>query len=362
MTEAAYRELLAVMQKRGGSYAGLDIPEFFNMVEELFTPQQAEMNNALPQKPATAARIAELVAKSEAETEEILESMADSGLCSAHRRDGTVYYGGAIFMPGILEWQFLPGKTTERDKKKARLIDAYKKAHDAIRPLSEATPTFAGTRVITVDRTIDEDSTVHTYDQVKTYIEKNDLIGVAACYCRHKAVLLEEDTHGMPIQVCMSFGPGVDFMVERLGGRKLTKEEAIKLLDETEAAGLVHMTTNVTDNINFMCNCDRWHCVHVTGLLEQSKPGKFFNSGFEPRFDPAACVACETCIDRCPSAALAMADDDLPVLDLDRCFGCAVCATGCPSEAITMVNKPDFPEPPRDHRALGEAFRAGRSS
>lgn len=360
MTETVYKELLTIMQKRGGSYAGMDIPEFFAMAEELFTPEQAAMNNAMPRKPATAKEIAELVGKNETETETILEGMADSGLCSANRRDDTVYYGGAIFMPGILEWQFLPGGTTERDKKKARLIDAYKKAHDAIRPRSEQKTTFAGTRVITVDRTIEEGNTVHTYDQVKTYIDKNDLIATAACYCRHKAVLLDEDIHEMPVQVCMSFGPGVDFMVERLGGRKLTKEEAMKVLDETEEAGLIHMTNNVTDNINFMCNCDRWHCVHVTGLLEQSKPGEFFNSGFEPLFDPETCVACETCIDRCPATALEMGDDDLPKIDLDRCFGCAVCATGCPSDAIAMVNKPEFPEPPKDQKALGEAFRASR--
>ena len=53
-----------------------------------------------------------------------------------------------------------------------------------------------------------------------------------------------------------------------------------------------------------------------------------------------------------------MGDDDVPVVDLDRCFGCAVCATGCPDEAIKMVNKPGYPEIPRDAKALREAARA----
>ena len=56
--------------------------------------------------------------------------------------------------------------------------------------------------------------------------------------------------------------------------------------------------------------------------------------------------------------ALSMGDEDVPVVNLDRCFGCAVCATGCPDEAIKMVNKPGYPEIPRDAKALKEAARA----
>lgn len=51
-----------------------------------------------------------------------------------------------------------------------------------------------------------------------------------------------------------------------------------------------------------------------------------------------------------------MGDDDVPVVDLDRCFGCAVCATGCPDDAIQMVNKPGYPEIPKDAKALREAM------
>ena len=96
----------------------------------------------------------------------------------------------------------------------------------------------------------------------------------------------------------------------------------------------------------------------VKSALAESKPGLFFNSGFEPRFDAERCVACETCIGRCPPEALAMGENNVPVVDLDLCFGCAVCATGCPEEAIAMVNKPDFQIPPRDGKELKAAIKA----
>jgi Pyruvate/2-oxoacid:ferredoxin oxidoreductase delta subunit len=130
------------------------------------------------------------------------------------------------------------------------------------------------------------------------------------------------------------------------------------LLDKTEEAGLVHMSRNTTENIDFICNCDRWHCEVIKGVLKQSKPALFFNSGFQPRFDPDLCTACEICIERCPPAALRMGDNEIPAVDLERCFGCAVCASGCPSEAIVMQTKSDFPAPPRDPKELIASLKA----
>ncbi len=252
MSQEVYKELLQVMQKRGGGYAGMDIPEFFEMVEELFTPEQAEVNNILPAKPSTSDEIADIMGRNEIETEKILESMADGGLCLDHEKDGSLYYRPQPFIPGILENLFMGGGTTERDKKNARLIDSYKKAYDAARPPEPRNITFPGTRPITVDRTIEAGNTVHTYDQVQTYIDQNDSIAVGACYCRHEALLLGRDIHGMPNSVCMSFGRGAEFTSKRLGARKLTKEEAREIIDQTEEAGLIHMARNTTADIPFL--------------------------------------------------------------------------------------------------------------
>ena len=359
MAEQVYRELLAVMLKRGGGYAGMDIPEFYEMVEEMFTPEEAEVNNAMPRNPTTAKEMAGITGNSEEGVGEVLESMANKGLCLAFNMGGAILYQGTRFMPGILEFQFMSGGSTERDKKIARLIHAYEKAYDAKAGTVEAT--FPGMRVITVDRTVESESTVHTHDQVQTYIDKYDPIAVSTCYCRHAALLRDEDIHGMPTDVCMQFGPAAQYGIDRLGARKLDKQEAREVLARAEEAGLIHMSQNTTDDIGFICNCDRWHCVAVKSALAQPKPGPFFNSGFEPRFDPDLCVACETCIDRCPPEALRMGEGDVPEVDLDRCFGCAVCATGCPEDAIAMVNTPGFPDPPKDGNALRQAFKESRS-
>ncbi len=133
----------------------------------------------------------------------------------------------------------------------------------------------------------------------------------------------------------------------------LTHNEAFEMLKECREAGLVHMTHNTTDQDGYLGTCDKYHCYAIKMILQQPAPSAVFNSGFEPRFNPDSCIACETCLDRCPAVALKMSDQDVPKVDLNLCFGCAVCATGCADETITMVSKAEgYEPPPKDNNEL----------
>jgi Pyruvate/2-oxoacid:ferredoxin oxidoreductase delta subunit len=356
MIQNVYKELLEVMRKRGGPYAGMDIPEFYALVEVLFTPEEAEMNNVLVRKPAAAEDIAGRINRDKNEVAAILERMADKGLCLVFQGADAPLYQGIPFMPGIFEYQFISGGETERNKRVAELIHAYEKAYVSAKGVEKIS--YPTTRVIPVARTIKAGNVIHTYHQVMTYIEKYDSIGVGTCYCRQAARLRGEDIHGMPLEVCMWFGEHAEHLIQRLGGRRITKQEAKDILDSCEEAGLLHMSRNTTEDINFLCNCDRWHCQVVTNVLKQPKPSLAFNSGFQPVFDSDLCVSCETCIERCPPEALAMDENNAQVLNTDLCFGCGMCATGCPEGAISMEAKPGFPAPPKTVKELAAAFRS----
>jgi len=358
MAAQVYRDMLDVMIKRGGPYSGADVPEFYSLMQELFTPEEAQVNNVLPRQPLTAADVSRQMGRDEGEIEELLEGMADKGLCCTFVQGGERLYQGAPFMPGIFEYLFLPGRVTERDRKIANLIHAYKEACLAAK--GSPKEGFPLTRVITVDRKIRAGNRIHTYDQVAAYIDQYDTIGVGACFCRHAARLRGEEIHGMPLDVCMWFGLKAEFAVERLGSRRVGKQEAMEVLKRCEKAGLLHMSRNTTEEIDFLCNCDRWHCEVVTQVLQHPKPGLLFNSGFTPQVDPGRCTGCGVCIDRCPPGALKMNASDHPAVDLDRCFGCGVCASGCPEEAIEMEARPGRPEPPRTVKDLVAAIKSAR--
>ncbi len=352
MSDQVYKDMVNVMSARGLVFGGMDIPEFYKVAKALFTVEEAIINNAMPANAFTAADLADKMGRDEAEMASDLKSMAEKGLCLSYQKDGTRLFRAAPFVPGIFEFVLFRGTTTEQDKKLAKVIHDYKAAWEAKSPIVIPYP-FQ--RVITVNEKVESGNKVHTYDQVKTYIDENDTIAVGTCYCRQGARLRGEDTHGMPMEVCMFLGRNAEYGIESLGARSVTKEEALKILDECEEAGLVHMTSNTTDGIGYLCNCDRWHCFAVKIALKQSNPSKIFNSGFDPVWDTDICTSCGTCLERCPAEALVMSDEDLPLMDSNKCFGCAVCATGCPVEAIKMVNKAGSGAPPKDEKALMEA-------
>ncbi len=355
MPSKVYRDLLEVLKGRGGPYAGHDIPEFFTLVETVFQPQEAEINNVLTRKPASVDEITAKTNRKKQEVMAILEGMAGKGLCGITKSGGKVLYRGLPFMPGIFEFLFIGSGESERERTIAHLIQAYKKAHDATLGVEKIG--FPLTRVITVSQKIKFGNKIHTYDQVMTYIDKYDAIGIGACYCRQAAKLRNEDLHGMPVGVCMWFGELAENITERLGGRRVNKEEAREIITSCEGAGLIHMSRNTSEEIDFMCNCDRWHCEVVGNVLKQPKPGLVFNSGFVPGFDRDLCTACGLCVERCPPEALTMEAANQFAVNLDRCFGCGVCATGCPEGAIAMETKGDFPPPPKTTRDLVQAMK-----
>ena len=51
--------------------------------------------------------------------------------------------------------------------------------------------------------------------------------------------------------------------------------------------------------------------------------------------DAEKCTGCESCVDECPSEAIAM-KDEIAVVDEEACADCGVCVDVCPAEAITM--------------------------
>jgi Pyruvate/2-oxoacid:ferredoxin oxidoreductase delta subunit len=334
----------------------MDIPEFYEMASVLFSPEEASVAAAMPKGFSTAEQLAQALDRNEEEVESLLQTMAAKGLCASGDAGGTEVYVLPPFVPGIFEYQFLRGTRTEHDVKLAKLIHNYKEAVDAINGMPEIS--FPPTRVIAVDERIEAGNKIHTYDQMSTYVENSDPISVATCYCRHEAALLDEkDSCGKPNEVCMQFGVGARFIIDKGLGREISKNEAMEILKKSEEEGLVHCSTN-HQNIDFVCNCCADHCIILVTALAQPKPGLALNSGFEPKIAKEECITCDVCIENCPATALAMSEDDLLLLDLDRCFGCGVCATSCPTEAITLVEKAGYPEPPVNQKALRDALRS----
>ncbi|HEY42046.1 MAG TPA: 4Fe-4S binding protein [Dehalococcoidia bacterium] len=357
MDDEVYRQLRETMARRGRV---TDIPEFYEMARTLFTPEQAEIQNAMPAGRFTPGEIAKETGKSEAGVTAILEAMADKGLCMSFVRDGTRYYAAAPLMPGIFEYQFMRGTKTDRDYEIARAINAYRKAAARAAAIPPRV-IYPGTRVIPVGKTINAEAAVQTFDQVLAYVESSEPIAVTTCYCRHEALLVDEnDVCGMPMEVCMQFRTTAEYLIERGIGRRVSKEEAMDIFRRAEEAGLVHVAIN-TQRIDFICNCCPCHCAMFQDVLVQPKPAEAMLHSYIPSFDAGLCTVCGTCVDRCPTDALTLRDGNVPDWNEDRCIGCGVCVSGCQEEAITLVERVGDFTPPLNRMALGETMMKKRA-
>ena len=360
MTEAIYEKLADALSIRGGGIPAVKCKAFFALLEELFTPKEAELAIKMPLSPIPAGTFAkEIVGGDPKEVKSLLETMADKGIVFTVDRDGQRFYVLMPLVPGIFEMQFMGGEVSERTKRLARLFDDYfalardvETRHPAV---SEGRTIVPFARVITVETDIPTNVTIHPYDKVSEYIAKSDYIAIGTCYCRHHGELVGNPC-SKPKDVCMAFGPQAKYVAERGFAKLVSREEALKVLDRSEEAGLVHCSSNTGKYISFICNCCGCHC----GIIQSMKRGVIpmgAVSSFLVMVNEDECSGCGTCIDRCQMDALSL-DGAMLVRKAECCIGCGLCISVCPTEALKLELRKGAAVPPHDQRELNAAMMA----
>ena len=355
MADHKYENLRMAIQMRGGSMPAIKCPEFFALVDYLFSPEEAELAVALPITPASADEIADKAGKDPGAVKAQLEGMADKGLVYTVDKDNTRYYSLLPLLPGVFEMQFLSGDASERAVRLAHLFEDYFQGLDKYSSgLELKSVPFPMARVISVEKEIPASFEIHPYDRVSEYIDKAEYIAVGTCYCRHHGELLGRPCT-KPKEVCMGFGPDARYIADRKFGRLISKEEARAILRLTEEAGLVHCSSNMSKYIQFVCNCCTCHCGILQSMKKSNMKGAAAVSGFIMSFDAESCIACGDCVERCPMEALTMKDDRLIFSD-HLCIGCGLCSSVCPTGSLRLAPRNNAPVPPRDWRQLNTSL------
>lgn len=355
MPDHKYENLRVAIQMWGGSMPALKCPEFFSLVDYLFSPEEAELAVAMPITPASAEEIGNKAGKGPDTVKVQLERMADKGLVYTFDKNNVRYYSLLPLLPGVFEMQFLSGDVSERAVKLAHLFDDYFQALEkrSSSPELKSVP-FPLARVITVEQEIPATFEIHTYDKVSEYIDNAEYIAVGTCYCRHHGELLGRPCT-KPKDVCMGFGPDARYIADRKFGRLVTKEEARAILRRTEEAGLVHCSSNMSKYIQFVCNCCKCHCGILQSMKKYNMKGAAAVSGFITSLDTESCITCGDCVERCPMEALTINDDRL-LFNNNLCIGCGLCSSACPTGSLKLVSRSNAPVPPRDWRQLNTSL------
>jgi len=340
--DPAYERLIGALNARGTSLPAINCPEYFALVEEIFTPQEAEIACAMPLGFSGLQNIAEnLEAADLAGLDRKLETMADKGLIVVKDEDGNKLYQFLPLIPGVIEFQLMKGIVDERSKKIAQLVRSYSKAVKnaylaAERPRLEKS---APARTIVVDKKISRLAVILPYQETKKIILDADYISAGTCTCRHEGALMGKPC-SKPGDNCMLFGQTARFAIERGFARSLNKDEAIKMLDAAEEAGLVHQYSYAAGHdYSLLCNCCICHCSIVRGAGKSPVPSQAVTAEYLVKVDNESCTACEACIERCQMQALKMVDGRL-MRDEKHCIGCGLCMYVCPGDALSMAVRP----------------------
>jgi len=302
----------------------------------------------------------ELAEKTNMSEEEIEEKLRRSARNGTIRRSGEDYRLLPI-SPGIFEMYFIRRKDSQENLHKVAEIYRYifknrlnhpedlendDNIRRGFRPLL---PYDAEEKLIKIDEYLDVETQVLPYEVVRDMIDKNESFAVVPCQCRLIGEYTGEPCKHAPAEMgCFLTGEAAERQIA-YGAKRLTKEQAIEFIRETEKAGLVHNTVADTskETSRWICNCCSCHC----GVLLPAKLYHYkgvFQTNFTPEFDMSLCTKCEICMEKCPNEAIYhvwpiksdSSDEKMKVRE-EMCIGCGTCAANCPNNAIKMVKVRD---------------------
>ena len=357
MEDKIYNRLADALGSRGGGFPAIKTPVFRELVEAIFTEKEAVMAALMPVSPFTADEMVEKTGQTPEAVSECLETMAKKGILYSALMGKKRIYHLLPMIPGILENQVMSGEVSDYTKKISKLTWDYLDELLELEKVGDGRlPKVPFARVISVDEKVPGESVVQTYDKLLPYLEKTEDFALAACHCRHVSELLGNPC-SKPKDVCIAMGPGAKYLAEYGIAKRITRQEALDALKRAEDAGLVHMTSNTGNQINFICNCCSCHCDILKSFKRSPEYSRGAKSSFIAEVQADSCVGCGDCLSRCPVEAISMLDDTAGV-DKKSCIGCGLCVSTCPTGAIVLQTRESACVPYADAVALNKAIVA----
>ncbi|HPC04406.1 MAG TPA: 4Fe-4S binding protein [Syntrophales bacterium] len=298
------------------------------ILKKLFTEEEAETACRMNLMPETAEQAAERLGRDAGELADLLYRMSKKGLLMRTRSGDRVFYMSAMFLVGIFEYQV--------DRLDAELVELFRRYTDeamAREMLRYETPQL---RVVPVGESLDPSMEIAPYDEARKILASQKTIALAECICRKMSAVRGTPCHA-PIESCFAFGAMGEYYIENGIGRRITLEEALRVLERNEKAGLVPSPANA-QRVGGMCSCCSCCCEILKALKKDAAPGGKVKSNFYAELDGDLCTGCGACLDRCQMDAISMAGETAAV-NRERCLGCGLCVVECPVGAIVLKEK-----------------------
>lgn len=311
---AEQRELILQLgQKitdRIGHKVTVEDPEYWGLAC-VVTDEMAEVALKMKvRKPMTFDQLLAATGKEEQALQELLDEMSRVGILEYNweNPERKKQYVLPMFVPGSAEFTNMNKEQLEAHPELGRFFERMSRL-----PLEKVTPMVPqggagiGMHVIPVEKAIEMENESVDIEHISHWLRKYDgKYAASPCSCRMSRKTYDEGCADDPQDWCIAVGDMADYVVEtNKGGRYVTYEEVLDILQRAEDNGFVHQITNIDgrNKIFAICNCN----VNVCYALRTSQ---LFNtpnmsrSAYVARVTAEDCVACGRCVEYCPAGAV----------------------------------------------------------
>jgi Pyruvate/2-oxoacid:ferredoxin oxidoreductase delta subunit len=272
-----------------------------------------------------------------------------------------VYHLMSVF-PGWFEIFLMRGaKTPDREEFARRLVEYFNAAveippeiineilKDVAPHRSLAVINPSESKQITVNKAVapevNEICSAHSILSIYEGLDEDEVITLSHCFCReHRKVDKDPCRLNLPEESCMAVGSAAEHLIDRGIARRITKDEAIKLIKEFQDKGAVHQVGrliplkdfNSKYDVDILCNCC-WDCCAAFGNYNRGLIPFMLKAYYIANIpDSDACTGCGSCEEFCPVRAVEVNVDGIAEINSDMCCGCGQCALHCPDDVVRM--------------------------
>ena len=329
MVEDVYRKVQRQLDQYSIGFPETESGVEIHILKLLFDEKDAAVFSEMTGEVETPESVSARIRRPLEDVVQDLERLAKKGLLYRVREGGSAKYSAIPFIHGLLEFQapWMPKELVSLTGKYIR------------EKLKDNMAGGSGMRVLPIKESVDFEHKVASYDDAREILKKEALIAVTDCSCRLQRKLFDRACNS-PLEACIMVGPMAEYYIENRMGRQITLDEAMKIIEDSHAAGLVTQTQSVTRPF-MICNCCKCCCGFLGAVRRTPKPAGLVISNHVARVDRAKCNGCGACIENCQVQAIAVKDDTAAEIDYDRCIGCGLCVPACPTAALSLVPKPE---------------------
>lgn len=347
--DKVYADLQKHLDKQAVGFPATKSGVEIRILKQLFNPEQASLALHLNYKPQSALDVFNHVKGtgiSFNKVKSLLEEMEINGVILSTVKNGIEHYLTVPLLVGMVE--------LHANKATPQFMADFREYMSGEFDKAFMSTKISQMRTIPVEKSISVEHHVTTYDHVRELINStNGPITVGSCMCREGAKGRGQTCHVTSrLETCMGFGDWSRHFIKLVLSREITREEALEIIRQNEADGLVLQPNNY-QKIDFVCSCCGCCCGILMRLKMLPKPAENWSHNFYSVVEMEMCTGCGICVEKCQMNAIEIDEQaEYAVINLDRCIGCGNCVASCPSEALTLVKKEREAIPPEDSSSL----------